>query len=160
MIINTREDLDTLSGTDEYVIFIDKLKGSLFNVRKDDVLGKWVADESNELIEQYGFTRADFDPIVQPTLPVYTPDNSAALRLAEEASIARRKAMLLGFDYNGNQISVTTEDGNGMVQVKTSFDRGLADTTIHFKNGTKLYIAASDFGAFAQVFITERNKFF
>jgi hypothetical protein len=152
-IINTREDLDTMSGTDEYVQFIDKLKGSLFNVRKDDVLGKWVADESNALIEQYGFTRADFDPIVQPELPAYAPGNSDDLRLRDEA-------MFTGKEYNGQLISLTKDDGDGLLQVKAGFELGLTETVIHFKNGTKLPITSDKFLEFAQWFVTERNKFF
>jgi hypothetical protein len=120
--INTREDLESLTGTDEYVQFIDKLKGSLFNVRKDDVLGKWVADESNELIEQYGFTRADFDPIVQPTLPVYTPDNSEALKV-----IADAKAYLASTDWIVTKITELQIAGDDIAPLKTKYADQLAE---------------------------------
>lgn len=83
-----------------------------------------------------------------------------AEQLAQDASILRDKAMLTGIYYQGNMISLTDVDGNGMLQVKAAFEMGLPSTTIHFKNGTKLPMAAADFSAFALWFVTERNRFF
>lgn len=76
------------------------------------------------------------------------------------ASIARDEAMLKGFVYNGMDISVTKDDGDGMVQVKVSFELGLTSTVIHFANGSKLPMSAEAFPAFALQFVTERGKFF
>lgn len=74
MIINTRTDLDAVVGTPAYDQFMNTLRGTLFNVRKDSELKQWVADETNDTIEQFGFARADFNPITPPVLPEYVPD--------------------------------------------------------------------------------------
>ena len=95
--------------------------------------------------------------------PEYTQEELDAQAL-EQANIKakelRAAAMLEGADYNGFQISFTSEDGNGMMQVRTAFDLGLPSTTIHFENGTKMPITAADFGAFAVWFVAKRNEFF
>lgn len=106
----------------------------------------------------------------------------AELKAAYDARIAselRDKAMLLGFKHGTNAdgtdryISVTKDDGDGMMQVEATFKR-LRDaitngelppeteikTVIHFKNGTKLPIAEAEFESFSLLFILERGKFF
>ncbi len=65
--------------------------------------------------------------------------------------------MLDGIEY---KISFTSEDGNGVMQVRTAFDLGVEATTIYFSNGTKMPIEKEDFPAFAEWFVKERNKFF
>lgn len=92
--INTRADLDALQGTKEHDQFMQSLRGTLFVVQKDDELKKWVAVENNDTIEQFGFTRADFEPIEQPSLPEYKADNSETLQ-----RIAELKDKLKGTDY-------------------------------------------------------------
>jgi hypothetical protein len=62
-----------------------------------------------------------------------------------------------GIEY---KISFTSEDGNGMLQVRTAFDLGVEATTIHFENGTKMPITSAEFGAFAAWFVQKRNEFF
>ena len=84
----------------------------------------------------------------------------AELEAEQEASKLRAEAMLTGFEYNGYRISVTAEDGTGLLQVKGAFEMGVTDTVIHFQNGTKLPMSATDFPAFALLFVTERNKYF
>lgn len=85
---------------------------------------------------------------------------------ALEAAQARDDAMLQGFIYGTNTdgtdryISVTKDDGDGMVQVKVSFELGLTSTVIHFANGSKLPMSAEEFPTFALQFVTERGKFF
>ena len=69
MIINTQEDLNAIAGTPKYEQFIAFLRGSLFSIRKDEITHEWVADENDEMVERFGLTRADFDPIAQPVLP-------------------------------------------------------------------------------------------
>lgn len=85
-----------------------------------------------------------------------------ALKL--EQSKARDEAMLAGATYNLNnkdyQISFTKEDGDGLVQIKSAFELGLTQTTIHFSNGTKLLISSSEFLEFALWFVNKRNEFF
>lgn len=96
-----------------------------------------------------------------------------------EADNARDNAMLEGFIYGTNAdgtdryISVTKDDGDGMMQVDKSFERMRAaitagilppdtqiQTTIHFKNGTKLPINEVEFDMFSILFALERGKFF
>ena len=85
---------------------------------------------------------------------------SHLVQAEQEASKLRAEAMLTGFEYNGYQISVTAEDGTCLLQVKGAFEMGVTDTVIHFKNGTKLPITASEFPSFALLFVNERNKYF
>ena len=76
----------------------------------------------------------------------------------------RHEVMLSGDSYtlDGKEykISFTSEDGNGMMQVRVAFDLGIEATTIHFANGTKMPITAAEFGAFAAWFVEKRNEFF
>ena len=82
----------------------------------------------------------------------------------EQAKAERATAMLSGAPYTIDsidyQISFTSEDGNGMTQVKTAFDLGVEATTIYFSNGTKMPITSVEFGAFAAWFVAKRNEFF
>jgi len=129
--LNTRADLDSIAGTDEYVQFMNKLKGSLFTVRKDNALGKWVSEESNELIEQYGFTRADFADITQPVLPEYKSDNSEALKIKAERNQALRGITHTMAD--GSVYQVRPDDlpnFNMAIQEGQSEDWVLADNSI------------------------------
>lgn len=100
---------------------------------------------------------------------LWTWVEDADIKAAYDARIAsqlRDDAMMQGFKYGVNAdgtdryISVTKDDGDGMVQVKTSFEFGLTSTIIHFANGTKLPMTAEEFPAFALQFVTERGKFF
>lgn len=81
-------------------------------------------------------------------------------QLEAEASQARDAAMLAGFDYKGHQVSVTKDDGDGLVQVKMGFELDPSDTIIHFRNGTHLPMSVTEFATFAPLFIAERKKFF
>lgn len=81
-------------------------------------------------------------------------------QIEDDISIARDEAMLQGFSYNGQQISVTKDDADGVMQVNAAFALGLTDTVIHFRNGVKMPIAAADFQEFALLFVTKRNSFF
>ena len=73
---------------------------------------------------------------------------------------ARKKAMLAGKDYQGYQASFTKDDGNGLIQVGAAFDMGITNTVMHFENGTKMPITATEFAGFAAWFVAERNNFF
>lgn len=70
-IINTRIDLDTLIGTEEHTIFMTYLRGSLFQLIKNDVAQTWEAIADDTTISHFGFVRADFDNVIAPDLPVY-----------------------------------------------------------------------------------------
>jgi len=78
-------------------------------------------------------------------------------KLRDEAMLAGEIYSLNGTDY---KMSFTSEDGNGMLQVKAGFELGLPKTVIHFENGTKLPISATEFLPFALWFVTKRDSFF
>jgi len=101
MIINTQEDLNAIAGTSEYEQFIATLRGSLFTVRKDEVTQKWVADENNETIERFGLTRADFDPIALPTLPVNATQAEISQALITQLTQQRKEQERQGVVING-----------------------------------------------------------
>ena len=107
-----------------------------------------VGQEPNELLEALETERLEKE--------------EQALKL--EQSKARDEAMFAGTTYTLNdidyKISFTKEDGDGLVQVKSAFELGLTQTTIHFSNGTKMLISSSDFQAFALWFVNKRNEFF
>lgn len=71
--INTRADLDAITGTPEHVAFMALLAGSLWRVEKDDTAQAWVAIEDNSTIGRFDFTRADFPDAQPPALPEYVP---------------------------------------------------------------------------------------
>lgn len=58
------------------------------------------------------------------------------------------------------KVSFQKDDADGVLQVKSAFELGLSSTTIHFENGTKMPITASEFGHFALWFVEKRNSFF
>ena len=92
-----------------------------------------------------------------------TPEQLAQIEAAQ-AKAERAAAMLSGGSYTIDgteyQISFTSEDGNGLTQVKSAFDLGVEATTIYFLNGTKMPITSAEFGAFAVWFVQKRNEFF
>ena len=71
--INTRADLDAITGTPEHVAFMALLAGTLWRLEKDDTAQAWVAIEDNSTIERFNFTRADFPDAQPPALPEYMP---------------------------------------------------------------------------------------
>ena len=123
--INTRADLDSLIGTDEHTRFMKKLRGSLFAIRKDDALGKWVADESNELIEKFGFTRADFTDIQQPILPEYNPSKT----LKSQTSLANSECTRRIYEHWDlvGQINVLRNDSTYTTAQKASCNKWIDD---------------------------------
>lgn len=85
-------------------------------------------------------------------------------QLKELASQKRDADMLLGDTYEldgvSYQISLTKDDGDGMIQVKVGFDLGLTSTIVQFKNGTNIPITPDNFPEFSAWFVNARNKFF
>lgn len=119
-------------------------------------------DENGELYKYY---LLDIDTVTGKYERDMAKITDAVNAKAEsDASISRDEEMLLGVKYTLNSVdymvSVTKDDGDGIVQVKTAFDLGATSTNIHFKNGTKMPMVVADFNAFALWFIVERNKFF
>ena len=99
--------------------------------------------------------------------PEFTAEEIAEQELARakaQAKAERATAMMNGASYalggKDYQISFTSEDGNGLIQVRAAFDLGVEATTIHFENGTKMPITSVEFGAFAAWFAQKRNEFF
>jgi len=78
MIISTKEDLIAIAGTPWHELFMTSLRGTLFSIHKKN--DKWVADENNAVIERFGLTRGDFDPIEQPVLPIAETDEEITAR--------------------------------------------------------------------------------
>lgn len=124
-----------------------------FKDNKNNVYAYSIDGSQDEFIgDKVAMTETEIEAHINPP--------KTAEQLAQDASILRDKAMLTGIDYQGSMISLTDVDGNGMLQVKAAFEMGLPATMIHFKNGTKLPMTATDFPAFALWFVTERNRFF
>lgn len=73
-LINTRADLDALTGTPEHDTFINVLKGSIYRLEKDDVAKKWVLVSDDSTIAKYDFTLADFADVTPPDAPEYVAD--------------------------------------------------------------------------------------
>ena len=121
-----------------------------------------IDDGQEELIQESWVELSD-EELAELLNPKPTPEQVAeserATAKAERAEAMLRGApyMLDGIEY---KISFTSEDGNGMMQVRTAFDLGVEATTIHFSNGTKMPITSAEFGAFAAWFVQKRNEFF
>jgi len=120
--INTREDLDAIQGTEEHDQFMQSLRGTLFTIQKDDELKQWVAVENNDTIEQFGFTRADFEPIEQPILPQYVFVDYEA---QEKASVA--KAYLESTDWIVTKIAELQLEGVDVEPLKVKYADALAE---------------------------------
>lgn len=78
IVINSREDLDSLAGTPRHAEFISLLKGSMVQRRNQadypegygqsgytgpEVAADWVDVEDLSTIERFGFTRAEMDAL-------------------------------------------------------------------------------------------------
>lgn len=127
----------------------------IVNGKQESGIGEFVPE---------GFTVYEDEPqeLVDALQREQEEQEEQALKL--EQSKARDEAMLVGATYTLNdtdyKISFTKEDGDGLVQVKSAFELGLTQTTIHFSNGTKMPISSSEFQTFALWFVNKRNEFF
>lgn len=92
-VINTREDLDAITGTPEHVAFMALLAGTLWRLEKDDTAQAWVAIEDNSTIERFNFTRADFPDAQPPALPEYVP---VVVAVPEVVTMRQARLALLG----------------------------------------------------------------
>ena len=113
-------------------------------------------EEYQELIAE---VEAAYIPPTQKEL-----DAIALEQAKQEAKEQRAAAMLEGdvytLDGKEYRVSFTKDDGDGLMQVKSAFELGLASTIIYFANGTKMPITAEEFEAFAVWFVNKRNEFF
>ena len=79
---------------------------------------------------------------------------------------ASRDRKNLGIDYTNldgitYKVSLTTEDANGLIQVKTAFEFGITETNFECSNGTFVPIKSlKDLLHLGEFLVTERNKFF
>ena len=73
-MINTREDLNNIVGTEEYDNFIKLLEGSIFKLEKNDVNKTWILVEDLSTIEKFEFSKEDFRNISPPPIPEYISD--------------------------------------------------------------------------------------
>ena len=133
-----------------------KIQGQCYLVNDEMTVPKDNGNKEYELVKQW---------ILEGNTPEpeFTEEELAKQELdrqiAEDIAI-RKQSMFDGLEYNGYQVSLTKDDGDGLVQVKNGFDLGLTNTVIHFENGTKMPITADEFQEFALWFVNERNKFF
>ena len=79
---------------------------------------------------------------------------------AEDQARQKKAARKMNCDYNGVSISLTSKDALGLMQVKTAFELGVAETVFVFQNGTQMSLTTEPFPALAQFFAHERNKLF
>jgi len=97
IIINTREDLDSIVGTPQHDEFMEMLKGSIYRLEKDDEAKTWVAVKDATLIKQFGFALKDFSNVKPPELPEYVPPPSKVPQVVtmRQARLALLNATLL-----------------------------------------------------------------
>lgn len=95
-VINSRADLDLLSGTPEYDVFMRYLAGTLWRYEADHDAKMWRAIPDDSVIAAFGFERSDF-PNVVPEPPAYLqPEVSVpAVVTMRQARLALLQAGLL-----------------------------------------------------------------
>ena len=84
----------------------------------------------------------------------------ADIRAKEQRAAAMLEGDVYTLDGKEYRVSFAKDDGDGIMQVKSAFELGLASTIIYFANGTKMPITAEEFEAFAVWFVNKRNEFF
>lgn len=92
------------------------------------------------------------------------PSEESIQEELEAQSIYDRK--YLGIDYTNLEdkiyiVSLTNDDANGLIQVKTAFEMGITETNFYFENGTVVPLkSVDDLLHLGQFISIERNKFF
>ena len=91
-----------------------------------------------------------------------TPEFTADELAQQEADKALRDAKNIGQPYadGGDNISFTSADAIGLLQVKTAFELDITSTNIKFSNGTVLPMTNTEFEAFDIWFTKKQNAFF
>lgn len=84
-------------------------------------------------------------------------EQKETLRLEALEQIEHQK---MNADYNGVNLSLSSKDALGLLQVQSAFALGVPETNFQFENGTKLLVKADEFVALSTWFAVERNKLF
>ena len=116
--------------------------------REYELIKLWISEGNTPEPE---FSEEELDAIAKEQANIAAKEQRAAAML--EGDIYP----LAGVDY---RVSFTKDDGDGLMQVKSAFELGLASTIIYFANGAKMPITAEEFEAFAVWFVNKRNEFF
>lgn len=87
--INTRADLDALTGTSAHTAFMAALAGSIYRLEKDDAAKMWRSVQDTSAIERFGLTLADFPGVQAPPPPAYV-----SLQPTVPTSVTMRQARL------------------------------------------------------------------
>ena len=119
----------------------------------DSSLQIWIGVQPVEMAE---ITQQDFE-VLRAESEQYKLELVWQNKKRYEAMLSGAPYTLDGIEY---KISFTSDDGNGLIQVKAAFDLGVEATNIHFENGTEMPITAAEFGVFAAWFVAKRNEFF
>jgi hypothetical protein len=91
--INTRADLDAITGTPAHDTFMAALAGSVWRLEKDDDLKTWKAVQDASTIERYGFDLSDCANVPAPALPAYVPPPS---KVPTSLTMRQARLALLG----------------------------------------------------------------
>ena len=116
--------------------------------REYELIKLWISEGNTPEPE---FSEEELEAIAEEQTNIAAKEQRAAAML--EGDIYP----LAGVDY---RVSFTKDDGDGLMQVKSAFELGLASTIIYFANGAKMPITAEEFEAFAVWFVNKRNEFF
>ena len=82
------------------------------------------------------------------------------------AEIVAKSSKSVGVEYTNlsgdtYKVSLTSDDANGLIQVKTAFEFGITETNFECINGTTVPInSIEDLRHLGEFVATERNKFF
>ena len=151
-ITTTDEDGNETTTDKEAIVKCHAYDGTQMDMLRAD------SAELGTPLDEYEALIAEVEANIVPPPPP-TSKELAAIAKAERAA-----AMLSGAPYTLDsieyRISFTSDDGNGLTQVRTAFDLGVEATNIHFENGTTMPITAAEFSAFAAWFVQKRNEFF
>ncbi len=114
----------------------------------------WYSNENND-VKQW---------LLEGNIPL--PEFTDAELLQQEEIKASSDRKNLGIDYTNLSgdtyvVSLTSEDANGLIQVKTAFEFGITETNFECSNGTIVPIKSlEDLLHLGEFVVTERNKFF
>lgn len=149
--ISTREDLDSIEGTEEHTAFMSMIEGSLWTLVKNDEAKRWDAIENNDLIEKFGFKRKDFATGAKPPA------------LPEYIAPPQPDPKMVGVEFEGVMCSATRDDQNGIVAVVMAYQlhgKAFQSTQFSFVNGNKLTLTAANIQQFLAVWMPFRQSFF